>query len=111
MLGFVERTLTRYHCVHVSLLSHSFCLCFSNSADFARLGRRLVSIEVLHNAPDGSEGFHSGFLIEKVVPLRALQFWAAPVFFDGSRLGHQSCSQILGVSVVDGEFEDADVVE
>ena len=86
-------------------------MCSAVSADSFGAVRRFVSIEVLHNAPDGSEGFHSGFLIEKVVPLRALQFWAAPVFFDGSRLGHQSCSQILGVSVVDGEFEDADVVE
>jgi hypothetical protein len=107
----IIRTLTRYQSVHVCLLSHIFCLCFFNGADFARFGRRLVSIEVLHNAPDGSESFHSAFLIEKVVPLRALQLWTPPVFFEGCLLGHGSCGQIFGVGIVDGEFENADVVE
>lgn len=50
-------------------------------------------------------------MVEKVVPVRALQLWTAPVFFGGSLLGHGSRGQILGVSIVDGEFENADVVE
>ena len=86
-------------------------MCSAVSADSFGAVRRFVSIEVLHNTPDGSESFHPTLLVEKVVPLGALQLWTAPVFFGGSLLGHGSRGQILGVSIVDGEFENADVVE
>ena len=50
-------------------------------------------------------------MIEEVIPFGALQLWTAPVFFSRSQLWHGSCGQVLGVSIVDGEFENADVVE
>ena len=93
------------------LLSYGLWLCLTTNANFARSACRFVSTEVLHDTPDGSESFNPALLVEKVVPLRALQLWTAPVFFGGSLLGHGSCGQILGVSVVYGEFENADVVE
>jgi len=93
------------------LLSYGLWLCLSANANFARFACRLVSVEVLHDTPDASKSFDSAFLVEEVVPLCALQLWTAPIFFDGSLLGHGSCGQILGVSIVNGESENADVVE
>jgi hypothetical protein len=85
-------------------------LCFNAGPSNVRLAYRHISTEVLHNTPDAAESFNSAGLIEEVVPLRALQFWTAPVFFGGSRLWHGSCGQVLCVRVVDGEFENADVM-
>lgn len=93
------------------LLSYGLGLCSAVSANFIGAACRFVSIEVLHNTPDGSESFHPTLLIKEIVPLRALQLRTAPVFFGESLLGHGPCGQILGVSIVDGEFENADVVE
>jgi len=85
-------------------------LCFDASANCTRFACRHISVEVLHNTPDAPERLHPVLLIKEVVPLRALQLGIAPVFFDRSLLRHGSRSEILCVSIVDSELENADVM-
>lgn len=94
-------------------LSQTSCLrsTYAASADSTRSARRHISGGVLHDSPNAPKSIHPALLVEKIVPLRALQARTAPIFLSGRRLRQDSCGQVMCISVVDGEFEDADVVE
>jgi hypothetical protein len=94
-----------------NMLSSLHTLADSLSSSSSSLIGSQIATHVLHNAPNTLESLHPLRLLEKIEPICAFELGDTPVFFQRGLAWQDASGEIVRVSVVDGEFEDADVVE